>query len=77
MSRKIYCTKCGVLKPMHPADAAQFKRRREHIRVDHDLQCDGCNQDIPAKTLAVAETWWNPDREGPPGCWETDFGTIL
>lgn len=41
-----------------------------------ELVCDACSDVIPSGSPAVAVTMWNTNREGTPGNWEHEFGTV-
>lgn len=93
MIRQIQCRSCGEIWKAHPLDvAAGLKTRKVYLSpktpnghgysingVFHPLQhvhCDLCNSVISGQ-IAVATTTWNTNREGEPGPWELEYGTVL
>lgn len=51
MTRHLFCEACGVMKPMHPEDAAMgFARRRIEFQAskpkEHFILVDGERQDL-------------------------------
>lgn len=48
--------------------------RRVPLRT---LCCDLCGESISNTAIAVAITRWTTEREGTPGPWEKEYGTVL
>lgn len=76
MSRKIYCRKCGVLKPMHPEDVAMgLRRRRTEIRAkkpeDHAISINGVKQ--PQIASLICDLCGNPIPDGQTAVAETFY----
>lgn len=46
-------------------------------REETPLRCDLCGANIPDGEIVHARTVWNTNREGTPGNWEKDFGTVI
>lgn len=76
MSRKILCSVCGVIKPMHPEDVVNgFHRRRTILqKLNQPVMCDLCGNVIePGKMKhgeePIAETIWRGD-DLTPAEWE-------